>query len=405
VAEYFCGAFLMAKFSLAAIQKALSEFKLDGWLFYDYRGSDPIGRSILNFTSQHLRTRRWFYFIPDHGVPVKIVHSIEREVLDHLPGKKLVYMGWREMENELAQLFKTNQKIAVQYSPKSAIPYISRIDAGIFELIKSFKIKPVSSADLLQLFEARWTEGQLNTHKNAAKLLNGIIQKTFRYIRKKMTSHEEITEYMVQKYLMVEMKKKGLIFDHPPLVAAGKNSGIPHYFPTQKQCDPIFPGTIVQINVWGKEKTENAVYAVIAWVGYTADKIPDEIEARFNQICQARDLAIAHIDNSIKNKRAIHGWEVDDLVRDHLKKAGLDSYFLHRTGHSIGRQVNDTGTNIDNLETRDERQIIAKTCFSIEPALYFSDYGMRSEVNVFVDEKGAHVFTIPVQDKVQPILG
>jgi Xaa-Pro aminopeptidase len=394
----------MARFNLAAIQKALSEIKLDGWLFYDYRGSDPLSRIILNLTGDIPRTRRWFYFIPTQGVPVKIVHSIEREVLDSLPGKKLVYVGWMEMENELNNLFKENQKIALQYSPKGAIPYVSRLDAGIFELLKSFKIKPVSSADLLQLFEARWTEGQLNTHKNAARLLHEIIQKTFRYIGRKIKSHEEVTEYMVQKYVMIELKKKGLIFDHPPQVAAGKNSGIPHYFPTETRSDPVFPGSVVQLNVWGKEKNESAVYAVIAWVGYTADKVPPELEEKFALICNVRDLALGHIDKSIKNKKPIHGWEIDDLVRSHLKKAGYNSYFLHRTGHSIGRQVNDTGTNIDNLETRDERQIIAKTCFSIEPGLYFSDYGMRSEINVFVDEKGAHVFTTPVQDKIHPIL-
>ena len=187
-------------------------------------------------------------------------------------------------------------------------------------------------------------------------------------------------------------------------MAAGKNSGIPHYFPTETRSDPVFPGSVVQLNVWGKEKNESAVYAVIAWVGYTAEKVPPELEEKFALICNARDLALAHIDKSIKNKKPIHGWEIDDLVRSHLKQAGYDSYFLHRTGHSIGRQVNDTGTNIDNLETRDERQIIAKTCFSIEPGLYFSDYGMRSEINVFVDEKGAHVFTTPVQDKIHPIL-
>jgi len=394
----------MSKFSLTAIQKSLSQKSFNGWLFYDYQGSDPVGRKILNLSDDRAQTRRWFYYIPANNAPVKIVHSIERNVLDHLPGKKYVYLSWEEMNKGLAMILKSGETIAAQYSPYGALPYVSRIDAGTFELFKSFKIKIKSSADLLQEFEARWTESQLNTHKNAAKLLYEIIGNAFRLIKRKIDSHHEITEYTVQKYLMTEMKKRGLMFNHPPLAATGKNSGDPHYFPTKNRSDALYPKSIVMLNLWGKEKNENAVYAVIAWVGYIGETVPAEYAEKFTKICKARDLAVTHIDKMIKENKNIHGWQIDDLIRNNLKKSGYDSYFLHRSGHSIGREVNDAGTNIDNLETRDERQIIEKTCFSIEPAIYFSDYGMRSEINVYVDNKGAHIYTLPVQNKIVPIL-
>ncbi len=395
----------MGKFSLTAIQTSLKQKGLDGWLFYDYRGSDPVGRKILNLRDEGPQTRRWFYFIPVVNAPVKIVHSVERNVLDHLPGKKHVYLSLEEMKEGLSQILKNGNTIAAQYSQNGVLPYVSRIDAGTFELLKSYKVKIKSSADLLQEFEARWTESQLNTHKNSAKLIYEIIENAFRLIKRKIHSHHEITEYSLQKYLMTEMKKRGLIFDHPPIVATGKNSGDPHYIPTKLKSDTIYPKSIVQLNLWGKEKDENAVYAVIAWVGYVGKEIPAEKAEKFEKICSARDLAVSHIDKMIKENKKIYGWQIDDLVRNDLKRAGYGSYFLHRSGHSIGREVNDAGTNIDNLETRDERQIIEKTCFSIEPGLYFSDYGMRSEINVYVDRKGAHVYTQPVQNEIFPIMG
>jgi Xaa-Pro dipeptidase len=398
------GVLPMAKFNLTAIQKSLADKKLDGWLFYDYRSSDPVGRKILDIPDGKGQTRRWFYFIPVKNTPVKIVHGIERTVLDHLPGKKIVYLSWEEMNKILSSILKSGEVIAAQYSPKGALPYVSRIDAGTFELFKSFKIKIKSSADLLQEFEAKWTPAQLNTHKNAAKLIYEVIENAFRHIKRKIQGHHEITEYDLQRYLMTELKRKGLIFDHPPLVATGKNSGDPHYLSTKDKSTPIFPKSIIQLNLWAKEKEDNAVYAVVAWVGYVGKSVPENVAEKFAKICQARDLAVTKITEMIKKNTNIYGWQIDDLIRNDLKVSGYDSYFLHRSGHSIGREVNDVGTNIDNFETRDNRQIIANTCFSIEPGLYFSDYGMRSEINVYVDKNGAHVYTLPIQNEIVPIL-
>ena len=390
----------MQLFDLNTIQKALTEYKLDGWLFYDFHGNDPIGKAILKMSLDEIQTRRWYYFIPAMGVPVKIVHSIERAVLDHLPGKKIVYLGYKEMESKLAKLFKKGNKIAVQYSPKNAIPYISRMDAGTFELLKSFQIRLKTSADLVQLFEARWTQSQLSTHMNAAKHLYKIVHDTFIMIRDRIVNHEEINEYIAQQFMVQHMTDNALQFDHPPIVAAGINSGNPHYAPTDVQCAPIYPKSIIQLDIWAKEKSEYAVYADISWVGYVGEDVPEEYSKIFSVVKNARDAAIRFIDDSIKSGKNIGGWQVDDISRHIIRDAGYGTYFIHRTGHSIGREVHANGANIDNLEIKDERLIIPNTCFSIEPGIYFSEFGMRTEVDVYVDSDGAHVFTQPIKMKL-----
>jgi Xaa-Pro dipeptidase len=394
----------MPNFDLRTIQKAIKDTKLNGWLFYDFHGSDPIGKRILNLSLDINHTRRWYYYIPAQGVPVKLVHSIERDVLDHLPGKKIVYLGWQEMEDKLRTVFKIGDKIAVQYSPKNAIPYISRMDAGTFELLKSFKVKLLSSADLVQKFEACLTQFQLNTHINAAKLLNNIVQKTFQIIKQKIGAHEEINEFIIQQFMIDELKNRGLYYDQAPIVAANQNSGNPHYTPSQENNSPIYPGSLIQLDIWAKENNDNAIYADISWVGYVGNVVPDEQMKIFNIIKTARDRAVDFIDISIKSNKIIYGWQVDDIARNIINDAGYGSYFLHRTGHSIGRDLHANGVNIDNLETKDERKIIPGTCFSIEPGIYFSKYGMRTEIDVYVDENGAHVFTQPVQENIVAIL-
>jgi Xaa-Pro dipeptidase len=404
VFKYRKGICTMQVFDLNTIQKVLTDYKLDGWLFYDFHGSDPIGKTILKMSLAETQTRRWYYYIPAMGVPIKIVHSIERAVLDHLPGKKQVYLGYKEMENKLSKIFKKGNKIAVQYSPKNAIPYISRMDAGTFELLKSYNILLITSADLVQLFEARWSQSQLSTHINSAKHLYQIVKDTFTMIRDRIENHEEINEYIVQEFMVSQMSGYNLYFDHPPIVASGANSGNPHYSPTTIQNAPIFPKSILQLDIWAKEKSEHAVYADISWVGYISERVPAEYNKLFKVIREARDKAISFIDQSLKSGTKIGGWQVDDIARGVIRDAGYGSYYLHRTGHSIGREVHANGANIDNLETKDERLIIPHTCFSIEPGIYFSEYGMRTEVDVFVDDDGAHVYTQPIQTEIIPIL-
>ena len=394
----------MSGFDLTAIQRTLNTNKMDGWLFYDFQGSDPIARIILNIPGDKTQTRRWWFYIPARGVPVKLVHSIERDVLDHLPGKKEVYLSWQEMEEKLGKIFKNGGRIAIQYSPRNAIPYVSKIDAGTFELLKSYRLELVTSAGLVQQFESCLTPAQLNMHINVAKQLTELVAKTFKLIKRKVEHHEEVNEYIVQRYIMNEIRSHSLITDYPATVSTGKNSGIPHYYPTKNRFAPIYPGSIVQLNISAKERSVHAVYAVVAWVGYVGDEIPEEYSRVFKVISETRDQVIDYLEKSIKSGKKIYGYQVDEFARTLIKAAGYESYFLHRTGHSIGRELTANGVNLDSLETRDEREIVAGSCFSIEPGLYFSDYGMRSEIDVYVAENNIHIYTQPLQQEIVPIL-
>ncbi len=394
----------MQTFDLNSIQKAIDEYQLNGWLFYDFQGSDPISRSILKITSDPAQNKRWFYFIPAKGVPIKILHSFDLNLLDHLPGRKEVYFGWREIENNLKKCFKEKQKIAIQYSPKNAVPYISRMDAGTYELLKSFKIKPVSSADLVQLFEARLTKAQLNTHINAAKLIYSIKNDSIKFIKNQIKNHLEVNEFIVQKFIMNELVKNGLIFSTKPQVAVGPNSNDPNYLPSESKLRPLYPGQILQYHISAKLKEKKSVYADISWVYYIGDSVPEKIKQIFSTICQARDLAVQTIDKNIKKGNIVKGWRIDELVRKSLAEAGFGSYILHRTGHSVGIDLNANGANIDNLETKEDRALVHGTCFTIEPGIYFSDYGIRTGINVFIDNEGAHVYTQPVQNEIIPLL-
>ncbi len=394
----------MSTINLRSIQKSLAESRIDGWFFCDFQGSDPVGRSILQIPALPPQTRRWYYFIPAEGAPSKIVHSIERTALDHLPGKKHVYLGWREREHILRTVLKGHNCIAAQYSPDSNIPNISRLDAGTYELLQGMKLTLVSSADLVQVFGSRWTKAELNTHVNAAKQLHEIMLKTFRLIKRRINGHEEVTEIDLQKNIIQELNRRGLMFDHPPMIAAGVNTSNPHYMPTEKNYKAILPGELVLINLWARERTVNGVYAVITWMGYTGREVPEKFARPFDLICGVRDETIRFIGNSLQDKKILRGYQVDDFTRNLLKEADYESYFLHRTGHSIGREINAYGANLDNLETHDERPLIPDTCFSVEPALYFSDFGLRSEVNVFLGSDGLQVTTQPVQKEITAIL-
>jgi len=394
----------MQGFDLTAIQRVLAQSKIDGWLFYDFQRSDSIGQIILHIPNNKIQTRRWWFYIPARGVPVKLVHSIERDVLDHLPGRKEVYVSWQEMEEKLGKIFKGGERVAIQYSPRNAIPYISKVDAGTFELLKSYHLDLVTSAGLVQQFEACWTPAQLSTHINAAKHLSDIVTKTFKLIKRKIEHHEEVNEYIIQRYIMNEIRSRSLVSDYPAIVSTGKNSGNPHYHPAKNHFAPIYPGSILQLNLNAKERNDHAVYAVTAWVGYVGDEIPEEYSRVFTVIREARDQAIDFIEKAVKAGKKIHGWQVDELARTIVRNAGYEGYFLHRTGHSIGRELNANGVNIDNLETRDDREIVPGSCFSIEPGLYFSDYGMHSEIDIYVDEGNIHIYTQPLQQEIVPIL-
>jgi Xaa-Pro aminopeptidase len=394
----------MKKFSLNAIQKALIEFKINGWLFYDFMGSDPISRTILRIEPDTITTNRWFYYIPAQGAPQKLVHSLENKIFDHLPGKKEIYIGWKEMGIKLRSFLKDKKKIAVQYSPQNAIPMISKIDAGMHELLKSFNLNLISSGDLVQLFEACLSKMQLNTHLNVGGELDQIVHKTFRYIKRKVQTHQEITEWGVHVFLSHHLQARGLISNIPQVVAVSENTGDPRYLTREESSKPIHTGTLIQLALRSREKDEDAVYASTSRIAFVGEKIPDEYVEKFSLLKKAQDEALVLIDTSMKNGKRICGWEVDQLARNILEHEGLGGNYLHRTGHSLGTSFYGHGVNLDNLETRDERHIISDLCFTISPGLYFSEYGMRTEINVHVDKKGAHLSTPSPQDKIYHII-
>lgn len=402
---------------VAEIQTALKEARLDGWLFYDFRGSDPLAYRILKLGPTGITTRRWFYFIPATGEPVKLVHSIERGKLDALPGKKVIYLPWQQLQASLRETLTIKRssptaapqktRIAMQYSPDNSIPYMSRVDAGTIELIRSFGVDPVPSADLVQRFEAVWTDEQRHMHIEAADKIHRIIIESFAEIARRIKTNESTTEYDIQQFMEKRFAEEGITNDNdPPIVAVNANAANPHYQPTREIYAPIKRGDFVLFDVWGKLKKPNAVYADESWTGYVGETVPEEYTRIFNIVREARDAAVAFIQTSLRAGKTITGAEVDDVSRGVITRAGYGPQFLHRTGHSIGEEVHGNGVNIDNLETKDTRRIIPRTSFSIEPGIYLEGkFGIRSEVNVYIaGEREALVTGQPIQTELIAIL-
>lgn len=412
-----------------AIQAALREARLDGWLFYDFRGSDPLAYRILKLDVRGITTRRWFYFIPATGEPVKIVHSIERAKLDQLPGKKLIFLPWQQLRAYLKETLSAGaprfdpvrdsprrrdrsigragrKRIAMQYSPDNDIPYMSRVDAGTIELIRSFGVEPVSSADLVQQFEAVLSDAQRDSHMEAADKIHRIIMESFDEIARRIRAGTATTEYDIQQFMERRFAEENLTNDNdPPIVAVGANAANPHYQPTREIFAPIKRGDFVLFDVWGKLKKPGAVYADQTWTGYVGESVPAEYTRIFNIVKEARDAAAKFVQESLRAGRIIKGADVDDVSRGIIKRAGYGDQFLHRTGHSIGEEVHGNGANIDNLETRDARRIIPRTTFSIEPGIYLEGkFGVRSEIDVYTTERDAVITGQPIQTEVVAIL-
>jgi Xaa-Pro aminopeptidase len=387
---------------LLDIQEALrqgEQERVDGWLFCDFRGSDPLAYRILGLDPTAISTRRWYYFIPAHGEPAGIVSSVEPHRLDTLPGRKRVFLSWQQLHEHLAEALKGVRRVAMQYSPGNAIPYVSRVDAGTIELVRQLGVEVVSAADLIQRFEAMWTPEQWQSHLRAAQGVRATVDEAFAYIR----DRSPVTEYAVQEFILQRFAARGLTTHHPPIVAINAHSADPHFEPRPDDTTPIRPGDFVLIDLWAKEP--GGVYADYTWTGYMGNQVPAQYQEIFTIVRNARDAAIAFIKERINREQSFHGYEVDAVARKVITDAGYGEYFVHRTGHSIGEEVHGNGANMDGLETRDERRVLPSTCFSIEPGIYLAgQFGVRSEVNVYVTEREAIVTGTPMQTEVVPIL-
>lgn len=389
--------------NIEAIQAALKVQGIDGWLFYDILHRDPIAYRVLGL-DHALAKRRWFYMIPAKGSPRKLVHRIEATTLDSLPGDKLLYAAAVELEKNLKKLIGRAKKVAMQYSPKNSIPAISLVDAGTVELIRAQGCKVVSSADLIQQFEATWTGEQLESHRTAGRAVDSITQAAFAEAARRVTADSEFSEYDLQQWIVEQFRHHGVISDSPPIVAVGPHSGDPHYEPAQQGSAVIRRNDFLLLDIWAKTQAQGSVYYDITWVGYLGSKVPDKFVKIFSIVRDARDAAVHFVQKNIAAGRPVEGWQVDHSARDVIRKAGYAKYFVHRTGHNIGQEVHGAGANMDGLETRDIRRIIPHTCFSIEPGIYLPEFGVRSEVDVYVGEKSAEV-TGPAQTEILKLLG
>jgi Xaa-Pro dipeptidase len=377
-------------FDLQEIQNDLRAAKLSGWLFYDFRGRDPIAHRILHLVDA-MRTRRWFYFIPAKGTPRKLVHKIETESLADLPGETLYYAGQDELRRNLAKMLKPAKTVAMQYSPKNAIPYVAMVDAGTIELVRSAGAKVVSSADLVQKYEACWSEEQLQSHLAAGKAIDRIVAGAFQHAAQCVKEKKTLTEYSLCEWLRSEFAAAGLVTDEGPDVAVNAHASDPHYAPHKEKSSPIREGDFLLLDVWGKKNTPGSVYYDVTWVGYMGATVPEKYVKVFRVVREARDTAVELIRTSVAAGNPLQGWQVDKAARRVIEKAGYGKYFIHRTGHNIGQTVHGNGANMDGLETQDVRHLIPRTCTSVEPGIYLPEFGIRSEVDVYIDGREARV--------------
>jgi Xaa-Pro aminopeptidase len=399
---------------VAEIQRALQAAHLDGWLFYDFRGSDPLAARILKLGEHASGSRRWFYYIPATGEPTKIVHSIERGKLDALPGQRAVYRGWEEQHALVARAIhgpaeqqprnRVKKRVAMQYSPNNDIPYISRVDAGTVELIRSFGVEVVTSAELVQQFEAVLSPEQRQSHVEASDKLHRVLLEAFAEIGRNIRDEKPINEYDIQQFIARRLDEEGMTREDG-IVAVNANAANPHYFPTKEAATPIKRGDFVLFDIVSKLRKPGAICTDQTWTGFVGDTVPEEYVRIFNIVRDARDSATEFVRKNVREGKRIHGAEVDDVSRGVIKRAGYGEQFTHRTGHSIGEECHGNGVNIDNFETRDSRFITAGVLFSIEPGIYLEGkFGVRSEIDVYVGDKDIEVTGQPIQTEIVRIL-
>jgi Xaa-Pro dipeptidase len=373
------------------IQSALREEHLDGWLFFDHHQRDLLAYRILKLNPKQVATRRWYYFIPAHGEPKGLVHAIESGVLTGLPGDIRKYSSWSAQVEGIERLLAGSRKIAMQYSPNCAIPYVSLVDGGTLDLVRGVGVEIATSANLVQLFEARWNAGQLEMHLEAGRRVDRVRAAAFQKIAAALAAGQSISEWDVNRFVRAGFEASGLVTDHGPIVAVNSHMSDPHYEPEAQGSREIRKGDAVLLDMWAKLDQPSAVYYDITWTGYCGATPPAALQNIFEVVRDARDRAIHFVQAAVTRGSLIHGFDVDDAARTYIKDRGFGEYFIHRTGHSIGEEVHGTGANMDNLETHDERRVIEGTCFSVEPGVYLPEFGIRSEVNVYVGAKEALV--------------
>jgi Xaa-Pro aminopeptidase len=376
--------------NLADIQQELRKQNLDGWLFFDHHMRDPLAYRILGLPAGKV-TRRWYYMIPAHGDPIGMEHRIERNQLAPLPGEKIAYSTWSEQIAALARLTAGMKRVAMAYSPKCAVPYVANVDAGTIELVRDTGVDVVTAAELIQIFEARWTPAGLESHLEAGRRVDRVRAAAFDLIRERTRNGAPLQEVEVMNFVRKGFTDTGLLTDSGPIVGCNANASNPHYEPSATVTAPIHSGDFVLLDMWAKLDQPGAVYYDITWTAFCGDTPTDEHYKVFNTVRDARDAAIARVQSAIPAGEDLRGFQVDDAARAVIVNAGYGEYFTHRTGHSIGVEVHGNGANMDNFETHDERRVMPWSCFSVEPGIYLPKFGVRSEINMFIGEGEARV--------------
>jgi Xaa-Pro dipeptidase len=385
---------------ISRIQQALRESKVPAWLFYGFHRVDPIAIRILQLESnRQLGTRRWFYLVPAEGVPGKLVHRIESTILDHLPGRKEIYLAWQELHSGLRKLLGECDRVAMQYSENASIPYVSSVDGGTVDLVRSCGVSLVSSGDLLQRFESVWSELQLEQHRTAAGILTRAVKDAFEQAARQISSRGETSEVRIQQFILQRFREEGLLTSHSPIVAVNENSADPHYQSSEEHYSMIRQGDFLLIDLWAKLAHQDSVYADITWTGFFGETPSERIREVFEVVRQSRDRGIDFLQQRFESGSPAHGWEVDEAVREVVRKAGYEEFFVHRSGHNLGRDLHGNGVHFDNLETHDTRLVIPGVCCTIEPGIYMpGEFGVRSEINVYMGEQGPQVTTSPQEE-------
>ena len=372
--------------NLDAIQSALRDAGHDGWLFYDHHHRDPIGERILGLDPKAHITRRWYYYIPATGEPRKLMHRIEQGRLDTLPGSKGLYSSWQELAIGLRAMLGGAKCIAMQYSPNNAIMYVSMVDAGTVEFLRSIGKQIVSSADLVSQFEAVLTEKQILSHSVAQLAIDAILDEGWKEIARRLRpakgKNAKVTEFDMVQWLSEGMKRANLVWENGPNVSVNANCSDSHYEPTADHTAEIKEGDFLLIDIWGRVDDTDSIFYDITWTGVVGREPTEREQLVFETVRNARDAAISTVEQAFATGRPIRGFEADDAARAVIRTAGFADYFTHRTGHNIAHEIHGPGAHLDNLETHDVRQILPNTCFSVEPGIYLPEFGVRSEIDM-----------------------
>jgi Xaa-Pro dipeptidase len=409
--------------NLSTVQDYLRTSHIDGWLLYDFRGLNPIALHVAGLTRSG--SRRWFLWIPAEGRPVWLIHAIESSTFaaidPSMAGETRQYVGWRQLEEMIADLVRKPgggaARIAMEYSPDNAIPYVAYVDAGTKELVERVtRAEIVSSADLVQLVQAVLDEEQIASHRRAAVHCLAAKDTAFAMLRACLATGTPVLEHEVQQAIVDYFEAHNLDCDHPPIVAVNAHAANPHYAPSAARPAEIRPGDMVLIDLWARERrSPQDCYADITWMAYAGSVVPPAARHLFDVLATARDAAVTFCNEHLAAGRPVAGYEVDDACRALIAAAGYGDAFIHRTGHSLGVTGHYNGVNIDNLETRDRRSLIPHVLFTVEPGIYLPGFdfdgspapkgiGLRTEINCLVLADRVEVTTLPLQTEIVPLM-